>query len=92
MFVWDEAKRLKVIENHKVDFALLLDVFDDAFGVYFEDVEHSSENEIRFNLIGFAAQYGLIYVTFTHENNDIRLITAWKAEKWMVKEYEQYKK
>lgn len=92
MFVWDEAKRLKVIAEHKIDFALLLDAFDDAFGVYFEDAEHSTESETRFNVIGFSAQYGLIYVTFTYENNDIRLITAWKAEKWMVKEYEQYKK
>ena len=92
MFVWDEAKRLKVIEDHGVDFALLLDAFDDAFGVYFEDLEHSTAEEIRFNLIGFSAQYGLVYVTFTYENDDIRLITAWKAEKWMVKEYEQYKK
>lgn len=92
MFVWDEAKRLKVIEDHKVDFALLLDAFDDAFGVYFEDFEHSTDDEMRFNLIGFSAQYGLIYVTFTYENNNVRLITAWKAEKWMVTEYEQYKK
>ncbi len=34
MFVWDESKRLKVIDEHKVDFALLVDVFDDAFAVY----------------------------------------------------------
>ena len=92
MFVWDESKRLKVIAEHKVDFALVTDVFEDAFGVYFEDVEHSTEEEIRFNLIGFSAQYGLVYVTFTYENSDVRLITAWKAEKWMVAEYEQYKK
>jgi uncharacterized protein len=92
MFVWNEAKRLKVIENHKVDFALLTDVFEDPFGVYFEDVEHSDDTETRFNVIGFSTLYGLVYVTFTYENNDIRLITAWKAEKWMVKEYEQYKK
>jgi uncharacterized protein len=92
MFVWNEAKRLKVIENHKVDFALLTDVFEDPFGVYFEDVEHSDDTETRFNVIGFSAQYGLVYITFTYENNDIRLITARKAEKWMVKEYEQYKK
>ena len=92
MFVWNEAKRRKVIAEHKVDFALLLDAFDDAFGVYFEDLQHSTEEEIRFNLIGFAARYGLIHVAFTYENGDIRLVTAWKAEKWMVKEYEQYKK
>jgi len=44
MFVWDESKRRKVIEDHKVDFALLLDAFDDVFGVYFEDFEHSTED------------------------------------------------
>ena len=92
MFVWDEAKRLKVIEEHRVDFALLTDTFDDPFGVYFEDVEHSTDEETRFNLIGFTAQYGLMYITFTYEDSNTRLITAWKAEKWMVKEYEQYKK
>ncbi len=92
MFVWDESKRRKVTKEHKIDFALLLDVFDDVFGVYFEDFEHSTDEEIRFNLIGFSAQYELVYVTFTYQNNDVRLITAWKAEKWMVKEYEQNKK
>ncbi len=92
MFVWDESKRQKVIEEHKVDFALITDVFDDDFGVYFEDFTHSTDTETRFNLIGFSSQYGLIYVTFTYENENVRLITAWKAEKWMVKEYEQYKK
>ena len=75
-----------------MDFALLIVAFDDAFGVYFEDFEHSNDEEIRFNLIGFSVRYGLVYVTFTYENNDVRLITACKAEKWMVKEYEQYKK
>lgn len=92
MFVWNESKRRKVIIEHMVDFALLTDVFDDPFGVYFEDFEHSTKTETRFNLIGFSFQYGLIYVTFTYENDNIRLITARKAEKWMVTEYEQYKK
>lgn len=45
MFVWDETKRRKVIKEHKVDFALLIDAFDDAFGVYFEDFEHSTDEE-----------------------------------------------
>lgn len=91
MLVWDEVKRRKVVKEHKVDFALLVDVFDDAYGVYFEDFEHSTADETRFNLIGISANYGLIYVTFTFENDEIRLITARKAEKWMETEYEQYK-
>lgn len=92
MFVWDEVKRAKVLKEHRVDLALLIDAFDDDFGVYFEDVEHSTATEIRFNLIAITAKYGLVYLTFTHEGDDIRLITAWKAEKWAVREYERYKR
>lgn len=47
MFVWDEIKRAKVLKEHRVDLALLIDAFDDDFGVYFEDVEHSTATEIR---------------------------------------------
>lgn len=92
MYLWDEPKRLKVLKEHRVDLCLLIDAFDDDFGVYFEDVEHSTATEIRFNLIAISAKYGLVYITFTHEGDHIRLITAWKAEKWAVREYERYKR
>lgn len=88
MFVWDESKRLKVIENHKVDFALITDVFDDPFGVYREDKEHSGD-KIRYSVIGVTGEYGLIFAVFIYADNDVRFITARRAEKWMVKEYEK---
>jgi len=82
MFVWDEAKRRKGIKEHKVDFKLILDVFDDPFGDYREDTEHS-EDETRYSVIGLTAEYGLIVAIFTYSG------TARRAEKWMVKEYEE---
>ncbi len=88
MFAWDESKRQKVIEAHNVDFALITDIFDDPFGVYGEDTEHS-EDEIRYSVLGLTAEYGLTFAIFTYPNNDIRLITARRAEKWMVKDYEE---
>ena len=89
MFVWDETKRRKVIEEHKVDFALITDIFDDSFGIYREDLDHS-ENENRYSVIGLTAEYGLVFAAFTYtDNNQIRLITARRAEKWMVKQYEK---
>jgi uncharacterized protein len=92
-FTWDETKREKVIVEHKVDFAEIQDVFNDDFAVYIEDFEHSTDDEIRFNLIGQSINYGLVFVVFTYdESNDIRLITARKAENWMVKEYEENRK
>ncbi len=92
-FTWDEKKREKVIAEHKVDFAEIQDVFDDHFAVYIEDFEHSTDIEIRFNIIGQSINYGLIFAVFTYDaSDDIRLITARKAENWMVKEYEENRK
>ena len=92
-FIWDETKREKVIAEHKVDFAKIQDVFDDTFAVYIEDFEHSTDDEIRFNVIGKSASYGLVFAVFNYdESNDIRFITARKAENWMVKEYEENRK
>ncbi len=89
MFVWDKSKRLKVIENHRVDFDLMLDVFDDPFGIYQEDSEHS-DDEIRYSVIGLTAEYGLVFAVFTYTADEkVRLITARKVEKWMVKKYEK---
>ncbi len=90
MFVWDESKRLKVIEDHRIDFALIRDVFEDAFSFDFEDYEHSTETEIRWGIIGQTTQYGLIVLIYTIvEKTDVRFISARKAEKWMVKKYEE---
>jgi len=88
MFVWDESKRQKVFENHRVDFALLTDIFDDPFAIYREDTEHS-DSELRYSVTGLTAEYGLVFTIFTYTDNDVRLITARRAEKWMVKEYEE---
>lgn len=88
MFVWDEAKRLKVIKDHGVDFALITDIFDDPFGIYREDAEHSA-SEIRYSVLGLTINYGLVFAVFTYEGEKIRFITARRAEKWMVKEYEK---
>jgi uncharacterized DUF497 family protein len=92
-FTWDEIKREKVLAEHKVDFAKIQDVFDDAFAVYIEDFEHSTDDEIRFNVIGQSAIYGLVFIAFTYDaSDDVRFITARKAESWMVKEYEENRK
>ena len=91
--LWDEAKRQLVIKEHGIDFTDIADVFEDSFAVYLEDIAHSTDLEIRFNIIGQSSQYGLIFVVFTYQHDDdIRLITARKAEKWMVNEYEENRK
>ena len=90
MFVWDEKKRKKVIEKHGVDFARVLDVFEDVFSFDFVDHDHSEENEIRYGVVGRSAQYGMVFIAYSVMDDDgVRLITARKAEKWMVDVYEK---
>jgi uncharacterized DUF497 family protein len=93
MFIWDEAKRKKVLAEHKIDFDQIYDIFTDQFSLEFEDFQHSTESEIRYGIIGKTAKYGLIILIYTVANEeDIRFITARKAEKWMIKKYEEQRK
>lgn len=93
MFVWDDLKRKKVIEEHGIDFDVISDVFEDPFSIDFENAEHSDEDEIRYGVIGKSAEYGLIVLIYTvTDDDDIRFITARRAEKWMVREYEKQRK
>jgi uncharacterized protein len=66
MFVWDESKREKVIKDHGIDFAKIGGVFDDPFALYFEDYEHSTTDETRFQTVGQSNHYGLIVVVFIY--------------------------
>jgi uncharacterized DUF497 family protein len=93
MIAWDEKKRKQVLKDHGVDFSRLEDVFEDPNGLYLEDDEHSSDDESRLKVIAFSAAYGLVFVTFTFiDDRTIRLITARRAEKWMVRVYEKARK
>jgi len=89
-FEWDPAKRESVLADHHVDFEKLQDIFADPYAIEFIDEEHSSDDEIRFGMIGLTAEYGVVYLVFTEDvPNKARFITARKAEKWMVNEYEE---
>lgn len=83
MITWDEGKRKQVINEHGVGFEKIEDIFDDLQAVYFEDHGHSTDDEIRFNVIGLAASYGLAVATYIYIENDtgIRFITARRARK-----------
>ena len=92
-FTWETEKAKKVAIEHKVEFDKLVDVFDDALSVDFIDEEHSTDNEIRYAIIGKTAEYGLIYLVYASVGeNDLKFITARKAEKWMVRFYQESNK
>ena len=87
-FEWDEDKALKNAKKHRVSFEQAQQVFNDSRAVPFEDLRHSSINEIRYVMIGMSS-IGLLFVSFIHREDTVRLISARRAEKWMVKIYEE---
>ncbi len=91
-YTWDEFKAEKVKDDHAIEFAKIIDIFEDPFAIEFTDEAHSTKEEIRYAIIGLTS-YGLVYLVFTEPKEDeIHFITARLAENWMVKEYEENRK
>ena len=86
-FEWDEGKALKNAKKHRVSFEQAQQVFDDPRAVPFEDLEHSTDDETRYVMIGMSS-IGLLLVSFTYRDAVVRLISAHRTENWMVKIYE----
>ena len=86
-FEWDDAKAQLNVTKHRVSFEQVQEVFDDPRAVPFEDLEHSSDEETRYVLIGMSS-IGLLFVSFAYGDEVVRLISARRAEKWMVTLYE----
>jgi len=85
-FEWDADKALKNAKKHRVSFEQAQQVFDDPRAVPFEALKHSHD-ETRYVMIGMSS-IGLLCVSFTYRDAVVRLISAHRAEKWMVKVYE----
>jgi len=89
-FTWDEKKKLQVEKDHRIDFEKIAEVFEDDFSLDYGDESHSTEDEERLVVVGKTAEYGLIYLVYTTPSEEeIRFITARRAEKWLVKKYEE---
>ena len=89
-FTWDTKKARLVLAEHKIDFGKIKDVFDDPVAVEYIDEIHSTDDEVRFAIIGLTIEYGLIHLVFTEiSETHLHFITARKAESRIVKFYEQ---
>ena len=89
-FEWDEEKAQENLKRHKVTFERAQQIFDDPRSVPFEDLEHLTIDETRYAMIGMSS-IGLLFVAFTYREDAIRFFSARRAEKWMVKIYEDQK-
>lgn len=83
-------QKSKGCSRSQIDLDRIGDIFRDPFALEFIDESHSDEDEVRFGIIGLTAEYGLIYLVFIDiDTETLRLITARKADRWMVREYEE---
>jgi uncharacterized DUF497 family protein len=77
--VWDEKKNRDNIKKHGLGFVQVLSAFSDPLRKEYSDTRHSSLNEERFLLAGFAEKVVLL-ISFTEpESEVVRLISARRA-------------
>jgi uncharacterized DUF497 family protein len=85
-FQWDETKRQYNIEKHGIDFVDAAEIFDDV-RIEFED-SRRRYGEPRMCTFGFM-QGQLICVIYTLRNEEVRLISARKANEREKRKYDE---
>jgi len=85
MFEWDQNKERLNREKHGIAFADAFAVFEDPNAITIEDNEHEEE---RFVTLGMDCYGRLVVVVYTWRNENIRIISARKATRPEVKQYE----
>lgn len=86
-FQWDENKNQTNIQDHETDFDDAKNVFLDPFRTERID-DGVNYGEVRFQTIGMV-DGRMLFVVYTYENGDIRLISARKAEPYERRKYHE---
>ncbi len=86
IFEWNDEKAKKVYQDHKI-------TMEEACTVFFDENEFTTidsrfgYNEERYITIGMSNKIRLLVVAWTERNENIRLITAIKAENKYEQKY-----
>ena len=83
---FDPIKAKRNLKKHKVSFTGAEGVFYDPLAIHCEDPY--SENEERFIAVGMGSASQILVVVYTFRGAEIRLISARRATRREVKEYE----
>ena len=86
-FQFDPAKAKSNLKKHKVSFADAESVFYDPLTIHTEDPYTESEEE-RFIAVGMGNVSHIFVVVYTFRGDKIRLISARRATRREVREYE----
>jgi uncharacterized DUF497 family protein len=87
-FEWDDEKAEANLVKHGVSFDEAKTVFDDPLYVDFYDPDHSF-NEHRYIIIGESRQRRLLIVSYTEQNDVVRLISAREVTRSERETYEE---
>jgi len=85
MFEWDKSKAKKNQSKHGISFADTFSVFEDPNAVTLEDFR---QDEPRYVTVGMDAFGRILVVVYTWRDDKIRIISARKAVRSEVRQYE----
>lgn len=81
-FEWDEKKNAINKKKHGISFEMAVRVFLDEKRIEKLDIEHSTLEEERINIIGRVSNMLVLFVVATDRNGNTRIISARKAEEY----------
>lgn len=87
-FEWDSGNIDKSYQKHGITPNEAEEVFLDTEILLLEDKKHSEEEE-RFEAIGRTVKGDILFLAFTTRSNNIRIISARKANKKERSHYDQ---
>lgn len=82
-FEWDESKRLRTIRDHGVDFIDAVQMFD---GRPVFTYHSPRDGEDRWGTVGLMADRFYL-VVWTWRGERVRIISAYRAYDWEIREY-----
>ena len=85
MFEWDISKAKENQSKHGISFADTFGVFEDSNAVTVEDFQRGEQ---RYITIGMDAFGRILVVAYTWRGDNIRIISARKAVRYEVRQYE----
>ncbi len=86
-FEWDEKKNAINKRKHGISFEMAIRVFLDEKRLEKLDIEHSTLEEERTNIIGRVSDMLILFVVATDRNGNKRIISARRAEADEEEEY-----
>ena len=85
--IWDPSKASSNLKKHKIRFSDAESVLYDPLALTIEDED--AEGEQRFVSLGVDCFGRILVVVYTYKDEQIRLISARKAEKNEIRSYEK---